>query len=510
MNYIFLVLPLILPLLGALCVASSKIVKDRYMKPFVAVVVILNFVFTVNANMNSSFQLWHILTVNEFLDIYLHIDQLGKLFSYMAGFLWIITCFYSFEYMKHEGKERQYFTFFILTLGMIMGIAYAGNLFTLYIYYELLTLSTFPLVIHANSDEALVSGKKYIIYSFMGATFIILGMMILYSISGDMTFIGGGISSLMAYPEKKLLLVSFLSMFIGFGVKAAMVPFHSWLPAAMVAPTPVSALLHAVAVVKSGIFALMRITYFIYGPTLVKAIGGDSFLIPVVIITIVMGSMLALHQDHMKKRLAYSTISQLGYIILGILMLNPNGLLGAILHMINHAFLKITLFFVVGAITYMTGHKYVHQIKGLGKRMPKTFIAFTVAAISLTGIPPTNGFVSKWFLGMGALDANNLLYIVILLFSAFLTAAYLLPISIAGLFKISAEAAEVNEGHGSREAAVSADSHMTDEATSAIESLDPPKMMMVPILILTLVTIGLGLFPNPVIEFIDVIIQGVF
>ncbi|MEA3422478.1 MAG: proton-conducting transporter membrane subunit, partial [Bacillota bacterium] len=404
MKNILVILPLILPIISAVAISSSKIIKDKYLKIFVAVVVFLNFAFIVNVNIFSDSEILHVITINEFLDIYFHIDQLGKLFSYMAGFLWILTSFYSFEYMKHEGKERRYYVFFILTFAMIMGISYSGNLFTLYIYYELLTLSTFPLVIHADSKEALRSGKKYIIYSFVGATFIILGMMILFSISGNMNFVGGGIKGIGEYPDKTLLLVSFLSMFLGFGVKAAMVPFHSWLPAAMVAPTPVSALLHAVAVVKSGIFALTRMTYYIYGPMLVKELNGDDYLIPLVIATIVMGSIIALHQDHLKKRLAYSTISQLGYIVLGILMLNPNGLAGALMHMINHAFIKITLFFVVGSITYMTGKKYIHEINGLGKHMNKSFIAFFIASVSLLGIPPTNGFVSKWMLGLGAME----------------------------------------------------------------------------------------------------------
>ncbi|MBN2260033.1 MAG: monovalent cation/H+ antiporter subunit D family protein [Clostridiales bacterium] len=485
MNNLLILLPLMIPIFGSLSMAFSKIIKDKYMKPAAVLIVIVNFfsIFLINNQVNI--EVLHIIKMNEFIDIYFRVDQLGKLFSYMAGSLWIITSFYSLEYMKHEGKERRYFTFFILTLGIVMGISYSGNLFTLYIYYELLTLSTFPLVIHADSSEALQIGKKYIIYSFVGATFIILGMMILFSITGNLNFTGGGISDIVLYPDKTLLLISFLSMFIGFGVKAAMVPFHSWLPAAMVAPTPVSALLHAVAVVKSGIFALLRTTYYIFGPVLVKELNGDKFLIPLVIATIIMGSMIALHQENLKKRLAYSTISQLGYIILGILMLNPEGLIGAILHMINHAVIKITLFFVVGSITYMTGKKYINEIHGLGKKMQKTFLVFTVAAISLVGIPPTNGFVSKWMLGIGAMDAGQVLYIIILLFSAFLTAAYLFPIAVEGFFK--------------------KEEIMTEEG-----NMDPPKMMMVPMVVLAITIIFLGLFPNGLIRFIEVIVQDVF
>jgi multicomponent Na+:H+ antiporter subunit D len=303
-----------------------------------------------------------------------------------------------------------------------------------------------------------------------------------------MNFVPRGILTSLDGLDKGLLLMSFIAMFLGFGVKSALVPFHSWLPSAMVAPTPVSALLHAVAVVKSGIFSLIRITYFVFGAEAVRELGAQKYLIPFVVVTVVMGSLLALHQDHLKKRLAYSTISQLGYIILGILLLNPNGLLGAMLHLINHAFIKITLFFIVGAIAHQTGNKYIHQISGLGKQMPITFICYTIAAVSLIGIPPTNGFVSKWFLGIGALDANNLFYILILLFSAFLTAAYLLPVSVTALF---GKDPSFDEG-------------------MEIPSLEPKKMMLMPIVILTVVVVLLGLFPNIIIDFLNGVIVDAF
>jgi multicomponent Na+:H+ antiporter subunit D len=312
-----------------------------------------------------------------------------------------------------------------------------------------------------------------------------------------MNFTPRGIFELTSGYDSKLLLLSYIVMFLGFGVKSALVPFHSWLPSAMVAPTPVSALLHAVAVVKSGIFSLMRITYFVFGASVVKDLGAPKFLVPFVVITVVMGSLLALHQDHLKKRLAYSTISQLGYMILGILLLNPIGLMGAMLQMINHAVIKITLFFIVGSITHETGKKYIHQINGLGKQMPVTFICFSIAAISLIGIPPTNGFVSKWFLGLGALEANNMFYVVILLLSAFLTAAYLLPITVTAFFTNQSKASDT-EGVES------------DTSANLNLNLDSNKMMLLPIVILTFVIVMLGLFPNPVINFINPIISDAF
>lgn len=457
------------------------------MKPFVAIVVSLNLLLVINANLNAGGHLLHLFTVNRFIDIYLKIDQFGKLFSYMASTLWVIASFYSFEYMKHEGRERRFFTYYVMTLSMVIGLSYSGNLLTFYLFYEFITLTTFPLVIHPNTEVALEIGRKYFIYSFVGAAAVMIGMVILYSVTGDTKFVGGGLASLVGYPNSKLIAISYVCMFFGFGVKAAIVPLHAWLPSAMIAPTPVSALLHAVAVVKSGIFALVRITYYLYGVRVVSALGVTKFLIPFAIMTIILGSLIAISQYHLKRRLAYSTVAQLGYIVMGILMLNPYAFLGAIIHMINHALIKINLFFGVGVVTYMTEKKYVRQIGGIGLKMPKTFACFSIASISLIGIPPTNGFVSKWFLGIGAIKTGVLFYAIILLLGALLTASYLLPIIISAFF-----------------------TKPTDKLIRESENLEPPKMMLVPIMVLTGMTIVLGLYPNPVIDFLQTIVSEVF
>jgi multicomponent Na+:H+ antiporter subunit D len=382
------------------------------------------------------------------------------------------------EYMKHEGKEKKFFGFFITTLGVTLGIAFSGNLITLYLFYELLTLVTFPLVIHSGSREALQSGKKYLIYSFAGATIVLMGMLILFSLTNNLAFVPGGILGGNVLENKNMYFVIYLSMFIGFGVKAAVVPFHSWLPEAMVAPTPVSSLLHAVAVVKSGIFAIARVTYYIFGAAAVKDTGANRYLIVLVIISILMGSFLALHQENLKKRLAYSTISQLGYILLGILLLNENAFTGALMHLLNHAVIKITLFFCVGTIMYTTGKKNISEINGIGKTMPITMMCFTISSISLVGIPPTNGFISKWLLAEGSLLEGKVGFPVILLVSALLTAMYLFPIITAAFFKKADENTEI---HGNREA---------------------PLKMLIPIVCITAVTVFLGLFPNYVLDFI--------
>lgn len=493
MDRVLFIVPLVVPILGALLISNRKLIGESQITKVVAVTVILNALLAGYSIFFSPLHALHLLKVNNFLDLYIRVDQLSRMFIILASFLWVLTSFYSFGYMKNKKRLRQFYTFFTLTLAIVLGVAYSGNLFTLYVYYELLTLSTLPLVMYNGTEQALASGKKYIIYSFSGATFILFGMMLIYSVTGTMEFTPRGILTFMAFADQRILLLSYIVMFLGFGVKAALVPFHSWLPAAMVAPTPVSALLHAVAVVKSGVFSLIRMTYFIFGASAVRALEAPKYLIPFVVVTVVMGSFLALHQEHLKKRLAYSTISQLGYMLLGILMLNPNGLTGAILHMINHAVIKITLFFIVGSITLKTGKKYIHEIHGLGRQMPVSMLCFAVAAISLIGIPPTNGFVSKWFLGLGALAGSNFFYIVILLLSAFLTAGYLLPIVVAAFFSDSKK-----------------HPHDSAETSSHEESLEPERGIIIPVVGLTMLIVTLGLFPNPVINFLGLIIKDAF
>ncbi len=474
MNNIIL-LPIIFPFLAAIIIAVCNFTEKRR-NIFAGSIIFLNLIFVsyIVANFNGISM--HIIKMNEFLDIYFKVDKLSVFFSLLVSVLWLFTSIYAMEYMKHEGKEQRFFAYFILTLGVTLGIAFAGNLITLYLFYELLTLTTFPLVIHSGSKEALKSGMKYLIYSFVGATVALMGMLILFSLTNDLTFIPGGIVKEISLENKQLYFIIYVSMFIGFGVKAALVPFHSWLPAAMVAPTPVSSLLHAVAVVKSGIFAITRVTFYIFGANAVRFTGANKYLIILVIISILMGSFLALHQENLKKRLAYSTISQLGYILLGILLLNTNAFIGAMMHLLNHAVIKITLFFCVGAIMYTTGKTKISEINGIGKSMNITMFCFTISSISLIGIPPTNGFISKWLLAEGSLVEGKIGFPVILLLSALLTAMYLFPISIAAFF--------------------------TKDESNVLEKKKAPIKMLIPIVCITVITVFLGLFPNFVLDFL--------
>ena len=474
MNNIIL-LPIVFPFLSAIIMAVCGS-KEKVRNIFAGTVILINLIFVIYIVANFEGASLHVVKISEFLDIYFRVDKLSIFFSLLVSVLWAFTCSYSMEYMRHEGKEKRFFIYFIMTLGVTLGIAFAGNLITLYLFYELLTLTTFPLVIHSGSKEALRSGNKYLIYSFAGATVALMGMLILFSLTNDLTFVSGGIVKAISLENKQIYFIIYVAMFIGFGVKAALVPFHSWLPEAMVAPTPVSSLLHAVAVVKSGIFAITRVTYYIFGANAVRFTGANKYLIILVIISILMGSFLALHQENLKKRLAYSTISQLGYILLGILLLNRNAFTGAMMHLLSHAVIKITLFFCVGAIMFTTGKTKISEISGIGKSMPTTMVCFTISAISLIGIPPTNGFISKWLLAEGALMEGKAGFPAILLISALLTAMYLFPISIAAFF--------------------------TKEDNAVIVKKEAPLRMLIPIICITIITVFLGLFPNFVLDFL--------
>ncbi|MCT4586028.1 MAG: proton-conducting transporter membrane subunit [Peptostreptococcaceae bacterium] len=468
-----IVLPVLIPIIAFMIMGLNKKLDDNNSFKLTSFVVFLNLIIYILILRFSNVREFTIFEVSDFFKILIKLDYLGLLFSFLASILWIFTTFYSKEYMDHEKNQKRFYTFFIGTLGVTLGIAFSGNLFTLYIFYELLTLATFPLVIHSESKEAFKSGRKYILYSFFGATLVLLGMIFLYKISPDFTFIAKG--SIYKDADANLIKMAFMCMFLGFGVKAALVPFHSWLPSAMVAPTPVSSLLHAVAVVKSGIFAIVRITYYIFGKEALLKADVVIYASIFIGITILMGSLLALSHDNLKKRLAYSTISQLGYIMLGIMMLNENALLGGLLHLINHALIKIVLFFCAGAIYIKAHEKEISNIKGIGKQMPITMWCFAISSISLIGIPPSNGFVSKWYLALGGLNANKIMFPVILLLSAFLTAAYLLPIVITAFF---------------------AKGEIRSEVT------DPSKYMIVPIVCITSLVVFIGLFPNLIIDFI--------
>jgi len=455
--------PIVFPILSGLYIRFSdekKINRILISSAFINFFLTLLCVFLIHDEKLT------ILEFSDIINLFLKPDVLGKIFAVLVSTLWIFTTFYSIDYMNHEKKLKSYSMFFMMTQGITLSIAFSGNLITLYLFYELLTLVTFPLVIQTGSDRALQIGKKYLIYSFVGATFILFGLILLYSQMGTLEFVPGGIVGNLDNIDESYYLMVYLFLFIGFGVKAALVPFHSWLPAAMVAPTPVSALLHAVAVVKSGIFSLMRMTYYVLGWELIEEIGGNKYTLALVLISILMGSFLAMGRQNLKKRLAYSTISQLGYIMLGLVVFDKSSFTGGVLHMFFHATIKITLFFCVGAIMHYEHKTELDEIQGIGKRMPITMTCFAISSICLIGIPPMNGFVSKWYLAIGGLERGNYIVPIMLLFSALLTAGYLIPIISTAFFRGAPS-------------------------------------MLIPIVILTAINVIVGIMPNLLIDIID-------
>lgn len=362
------------------------------------------------------------------------VDPFGMLFALVSSSLWIITSAFSIGYMRglNEHSQTRYFSFFAVALSATIGVAFSANLFTLYLFYEILSLATYPLVTHHQDPEARVSGRKYLIY-ILGTSiaFVLPAMLVSYSFSGTLEFSSQGF---LAGTASKTTLTVLLLLFVFGFAKAGVMPFHAWLPAAMVAPTPVSALLHAVAVVKVGVFCILRIITGVFGTELLQSLGLGTVLCYVASLTILAASLIALSQDELKRRLAFSTIGQLSYIILGAALLSPKGMVGGMVHIAMHAFGKITLFFCAGAIFVATGKKYISQMVGIGKRMPVTMFAFFIGSISVVGSPPAAGFISKWSLLLGTLEAKQLPMLFVLLGSSLLNAAYFFPIIYKAFF----------------------------------------------------------------------------
>jgi len=416
---------------------------------------------------------YSLVTVVPGLDIKFRVDALGIAFAATASFLWVVTSFYAIGYMRglKEHAQTRFFMCFNTTLAAAMGAAFAANMFTLFIFYEAITFCTFPLVAHKQTAEAIGGARKYITY-LLGTSlaFQLFAIFLTYSTAGTLDFASQGI---LAGKGSNMLLSIIFVLFMAGIAKAGMMPFHSWLPSAMVAPTPVSALLHAVAVVKVGVFSILRVIFFIFGTDLLKDLGIGMATAYFVSFTIITASMIALTKDNLKARLAYSTISQLSYIILGAVLLTPSGMVGGIIHIANHAFSKITLFFCAGSI-YVSSHKtLISQLNGIGKRMPWTMVAFFIASLSMIGVPPVAGFVSKWYLALGAMEANSFIILTVLFASTVLNAAYFLPIVYKAFFKKPEE-----------------DPHGHDE-----EIRERP-LLVAPLLVTAVISVAIGIYPD--------------
>ncbi|MDF1562031.1 MAG: monovalent cation/H+ antiporter subunit D family protein [Deltaproteobacteria bacterium] len=371
-------------------------------------------------------------------DLVLRTDPLGMVFACVSSILWVVTSFYSIGYMRAVEAPHQtgYFAAFAMCVGAATGLAFAGNPLTFFIFYEVLTISTYPLVVHKRTEEALKVGRKYLAYTLSAGLCLLLAVGWSQSLVGGEPFVAGGfLSTKVASPTT--LTILFVLFMLGVGVKAGIMPLHAWLPAAMIAPTPVSALLHAVAVVKAGVFGTLRVVGYVFGPETLKELGVALPLATLAGFTIVTASVIALTQQNLKRRLAYSTISQLSYIVLGAALLTPTSMFGATMHIAGHAFMKITLFFCAGAIYAHCHVTEIRDLRGIGKAMPLTMGAFAVGAVGLAGIPPLPGFVSKWWLAGGAIEADQWIFLAVLVTSALLNILYFFPIIFDAFFRTS-------------------------------------------------------------------------
>ncbi len=364
------------------------------------------------------------------LELSFSIEPLGMIFALVAGFLWPVTTLYAIGYMRahHEENQTRFYACFAVAIGSVMGIAFAGNLFTLFIFYEVLTLSTYPLVTHAGTEEAKKGGRIYLgILLSTSIVFFLLAIISTWFVAGTLDFSAGGVFG----PNADTTVVGVILVLFIFGIgKAAIMPFHRWLPAAMVAPTPVSALLHAVAVVKAGVFTVMKVLVLIFGIDLLQELPTSQALLYLAAATVLLSSLVAMRQDNLKARLAYSTVSQLGYVTIGALLATSDGVIGGSMHIAMHAFAKITLFFCAGAILVAAHKSRISEMRGLGFQMPITMVAFFIASLSIIGVPPGGGTWSKWFLLVGTLETEQWIVMSVLLVSSLLNIAYLLPIPV--------------------------------------------------------------------------------
>lgn len=433
------------------------------------------------------------LVLMNFVDqipIYFHIDSVGRLFVTIVSIVWMVTGVYSFEYMKHEGDEKRYFGFFLLLYGVLLGLDFSGNLITMYLFYELVTITSFPLVLHNKSREAIMASLKYLFYSMCGAYAGLFGIFVLYRYDHTLQFTAGGLLTAEGIAgQGTFYLIAVFMMLLGFGAKAGMLPLHAWLPTAHpVAPSPASACLSGI-IVKSGVLAIIRTVFYVVGPDLIRGTWVQYTWMILSLLTIFMGSLLAYREKTFKKRLAYSTVSQVSYVLFGLSLLSPVAFTGALIHTAAHALIKCGLFLTAGVFLYKFGFTKVNQLRGLGKKMPIVFWCYTFFALALIGIPPTSGFISKWYLAQGSLQTQagffSWLGPVILLTSALMTAGYLLPITMNGFFP-------------------------GDDTNSQIPKKEPSLCMLFPLIVLACLVVGLGILPNGLIEYVNQIATAVF
>ena len=486
MKPFFLILPVLIPFLAGFVLYLVPFRNGRTRDGFTAASVLANSLLILLLILRRPAGALQLIALTDTITLSLRLDGLGVVFLALIGFLWPLAIFYSFEYMEHEENLPRFFAFYTMSYGVTAGVALSANLITMYFFYELLTLVTVPLVAHEEDRRSMRAARQYILYSIGGAALSFIGIIMLHSRTGAADFVYGGFAAQQA--QDPYMLTAYLLTFAGFGVKAAIFPLHAWLPNAGVAPTPVTALLHAVAVVKSGVFASIRSTFYAFGPALLSGTWAQKAALVISAFTILYGSAMALREQHLKRRLAYSTVSNLSYILFGSSLMTSVGLVAGLSHMLFHGLMKITLFFCAGTVLCKTGREYVPQTEGLGRRMPLTFLTFLIAGLALTGTPLLPGFISKQNLLTAAAllgDRWAIPGIVALLLSALLTAAYLLPMGIRAFI-------------------------LPDEASPAFtdKDRDPGLRMLVPFAVLVLAMLLLGFRASPLVSALESLVTG--
>lgn len=482
-----LLLPIILPFIAGIIIGFMNHERQRNILVFASIAVELALIVYL-ARGEGSITVWN---MTNRLSIAYHIDGISKYFACIISIIWLLAAIYSMEYMKHEHKPARFFMFYVMSLGTLIGLCFSANMMTMYLSYEFMTLLTFPLVIHTQELQAVRAGMKYLGYSIFGAGLGLLGFFFLNTYCFTTEFAPGGtLNMALVSGNENLILLVFFLMAIGFGCKAGMFPLHAWLPTAHpVAPSPASAVLSGI-ITKGGIICIIRVTFYLFGADFIRGSWAQTTLLILALITIFMGSMLAYKEKLLKKRLAYSTVSQVSYVIFGLMLLTPVGFAGALLQVVFHAVAKNILFLCAGAIIYKKGTTFVNQLRGVGKEMPIVMWCFTIASLSLVGIPPAGGFVSKWFLAQGALGASlgafAIVGVAVLMVSALLTAGYLFSIVTDAFFPGN-------------------DFHYEN-----FEKKEPNYLMKMPLIILSIAVVLLGMFPNSLETFINSISGVIF
>lgn len=481
MHIAIMITVVLLPVLGGILIPMLPFRNRREMLWYIEALVLINSLLVITMLFFQPQDAFVLFRFTGDLRVSFHMDGMGKVFAGLAAMLWPLAVLYSFEYMENDPKEKSFYLFYVITYGVTLGVAMADNILTMYFFFEMMSLVTLPLILHTRTREAVLASRSYLYYMIGGAAFAFIGMIFILAYGSSSAFVPGGVLDLEKIGDKiNMMLLVYVLCFLGFGVKTAIWPFSGWLPKAGVAPTPVTALLHAVAVVNTGAFATMRVTYYSFGTRLLRGTWAQGVVMLLVIFTIVYGCSRALKETHLKRRLAWSTISNMSYILFGVTLMTPLGLAAALCHMLFHSFMKICSFFCAGAVIHRTGRSFIHELDGLGRKMPRVFAIFTVSGMALMGVPGLAGFISKWQLAQAAAaDDNPLAWVGVgaLLVSALLTAIYMLTISVRAFFP-------------GREF----DYHTVSDVK------EPGWKMLVPLMIFVIVILVFGLHSQPFIE----------